>query len=90
MTRYYIANPKAERGFDEVTEAEWLAIIGDDEHGGYAGQVYRGEITINEVPEEARETVATIVANRIERYGEYAEQDISADELGEMVEEAIR
>lgn len=89
MTRYYISNPNAERGFDELTEAEWLAIIGNEPERSYAAKVYRGAMTIDDVPEENREAVAEIVENKTAKWGEYSAQEISSDELGAMVEEAL-
>ena len=72
--RYYISNPNSENGFDEVTETEFFAVIGDEEHKPYVSKVYYGELTIDDVPEEKREVVASIVTNRITRFGEYNNQ----------------
>lgn len=76
MTRYYITDPTAERGFVELTESEWFALIGDDTTRPYAGKLYRGEITIEEVPEELREAVQSVVDTKIARWGLYKERDI--------------
>lgn len=75
MTRYYISNPNNEKGFDEVTQAEFFAVIGDETHRPYASKVYRGEMLLEDVPEEYRATVATIVANRIAKFGQYKKTD---------------
>lgn len=80
MTRYYINDPTAPKGFVELTEEEWLAIIGDETTRPYAYQVYRGEITIEDVPEDLRETVQSVVDNKIARWGLYSERDIPSDE----------
>ena len=90
MTRYYISNPEAEKGFEELTEAEWLGLFGEGENRTYANQVYRGEISIYDVPEENRATVETIVANKIAKFGKYSERTISDTEalniiIGETV-----
>lgn len=89
MKHYYISNPNAEKGFEEITESEWNAIIGDEITRPYTGKVYRGEMTLDEVPEEVRESVATIVANRMARWGEYHGQEVPAEELKDMIEEAL-
>ena len=85
MTRYYITDPTAERGFVELTETEWFALIGDDTTRPYATQVYRGEITINEVPEELRETVQSIVDTKIARWGLYSERNINDSEALDII-----
>ena len=89
MKHYYISNPKAERGFDEITEAEWNAIIGQPPVSGYANRVYRGSMTIDEVAEEHRAEVETIVANKIAKWGEYKDQAVSASELQNLIEEVL-
>jgi hypothetical protein len=76
MTRYYLFNFNNENGFDEVTQAEFFAFAGDETHRPYADKVYSGKILIEDVPEEYRATVATIVANRTIRLGQYKEADI--------------
>lgn len=80
MTRYYITEPTAERGFVELTETEWFALIGDDTTRPYAGKLYRGEITIEEVPEDLREAVQSVVDTRIARWGLYEERNLSDTE----------
>lgn len=85
MTRYYISDPTAERGFVELTESEWFAIIGDEMTRPYASQLYRGDITIEDVPEELREVVQSVVDNKIERWGLYSERNISDTEALNIV-----
>lgn len=85
MTRYYIFDPTAERGFVELTESEWLAIIGDDTTRPYASQLYRGDITIEDVPEDLRESVQSVVDNKIARWGLYSERNISDTEALNIV-----
>lgn len=85
MTRYYITDPTAERGFVELTETEWFALMGDNTTRPYATQVYRGEITINEVPEELRETVQSIVDTKIARWGLYEERNLPDSEALDII-----
>lgn len=73
----------------EVSEAEYLALVGNKIHSPYATKVYTGKITLDDVPEEYRETVNAIVQKRIEFYGAYEDHDISANELKTMIEEVI-
>ena len=89
MKHYYLSNPNSPKGFDEVTEAEFLAIVGDDTIRPYATPVYRGELSIEEVPEDIREAVQAVVDAKIARFGEYNKQDVPANELKSMIEEAI-
>lgn len=80
MARYYISDPTAERGFVELTESEWYAIVGTDETRPYTGKVYRGEMTMDDVPEELREEVAAVVAEKVKRWGLYAERELQPQE----------
>ena len=89
MKHYYITNPNLPRGFDEVTESEFLAFVGDESTRPYAGKVYRGELLIEEVPEELRDAVQSVVDAKIARLGVYVEQDVPANELKTMIEEAL-
>lgn len=89
MKHYYITDPSAEKGFVEVTEEEFNAIIGTEETRPYASKVYRGELSIEEVPEELREAVQSVVDAKIARWGEYNKQNISAEELNNMIMEVL-
>lgn len=80
MTRYYIADNTAPRGFVELTESEWYALMGDETTSPYDGKVYRGEIAMEEVPEDIREAVAAVVAAKVERWGLYTERELTARE----------
>lgn len=64
MKHYYITDPSAEKGFVEVSEEEFRAVVGDETTRPYANKVYRGEITIEEVPEELREAVQAVVEEK--------------------------
>ena len=83
--KYYIYNEKSESGFDECTEEEWLAVFGDKEHRKYASQVYRGEISIDDVPEDKRQTVSDIVKNKIARWGAFDNREISDSEALDII-----
>ena len=80
MTRYYITDPTAPKGFVELTETEWLSLFGTDETRPYASRVYRGEITLDDVPEDIREEVEAVVATKAARWGLYSEREISDKE----------
>lgn len=80
MTRYYISDPTAPKGFVELTESEWLALMGTEETRPYANKVYRGEMTIDEVPEELQEAVSSVVATKVDRFGLYEERELPASE----------
>lgn len=77
---YYITDPTDPRGFVELTEAEWYALIGTEETRPYANKVYRGELSIEEVPEELQEAVQAVVDTKIARWGLYSERELPANE----------
>lgn len=89
MKHYYLSDPTADKGFVEVTETEFNAIVGTEETGPYANQVYRNELSINEVPEDLREAVQAVVDAKIARWGEYNKQEVSSEELKSLVEEVL-
>lgn len=80
MKHYYITDPSAEKGFVEVSEEEFRAVVGDETTRPYANKVYRGEMTMDEVPEELREAVQAVVDAKVSRFGLYAERDLNAQE----------
>lgn len=80
MERYYINDLAAECGFVELTETEWLALMGDETTRPYATKVYRGEMPIDEVPADLRDAVQAVVDTKVARFGLYSERRISADE----------
>lgn len=85
--RYYIS-ANNERGFEELTESEFYAIMGDETTRPYASKVYRGELSIDEVPDDVKEAVQTVVNAKITKFGEYNKQEITAEEFKKMIEEA--
>ena len=89
MKHYYITDPSAEKGFVEVIEEEFNAIIGTEETRPYASKVYRGELSIEDVPEELQEAVQAVVDAKNARLGEYNKQEIPASELNNMIEEVL-
>ena len=80
MAHYYIADNTQPKGFVEVTEAEFYALIGTEETRPYANRVYRGELSIDEVPEELRAEVQTVVDTKIARWGTYETREITDSE----------
>lgn len=66
--KYYVT---INQRLTEVTESEFKWLHGGKTVHPYASKVYRGEMTIDEVPEELREEVQTVVDRRIERLGKY-------------------
>lgn len=79
MKKYYIGNV-------EVSEADAQTLVGNDTTRPYIRKVYRGEITIDDVPEELRDAVTASVEARIARDGEYGTHEISAAALKSMIE----
>lgn len=77
---YYIADSAQPRGFVEVSEEEFTAVIGDDTTRQYAGKVYSGVMSIDEVPEDLRAAVAAVVAARTERFGAWSERELTPQE----------
>lgn len=80
MTRYYIADKNDPRGYVELSAEEWAEFMGDDTTRPYAAKVYCDEISIEDVPEELRETVQALVNKKVERWGLYSERDIPSDD----------
>lgn len=79
MTRYYIS-VNNDKGFEEISEAEFVSLFGDETTRPYAGKVYKGTLSIEEVPEELREAVQAVVNTKIERWGTYESRDIPDSE----------
>lgn len=74
MTRYYITDPNnKDQGLIEVTEKDFIKFIGTEETRLYASQVYRKEISIEDVPVELQGQVQTVLDYKIAHCGEYDE-----------------
>lgn len=71
----------------EITEAEYNALLSEiREKATLVNRLYTGEITIADVPTDWREEIQRRVNERIAAEGEAAQQDISGDELLNMIE----
>lgn len=73
-------------GQESLTEAEYLALFGNDTQRPYADQLYRGDITLADVPEDLQESVQTIVNNRIARWGLWRNLPASPHEVTALAE----
>lgn len=78
---FYIFGGELEKGFAEVTESEFLAVVGNEEQRVYTTALYRDKIMVGDVPEDMREAVINIVAARVERFGEYVPYDSESLEI---------
>ena len=73
-------------GGTEITEAEYNALLTEiREKASLVNQLYNGEITIDNVPTDWQEEIQRRVNERIAAEGEAARQDISGDELMNMI-----
>ena len=69
-------------GGTEITESEYNALISEiREKASIVNQLYNGEITIDDVPEGWQEEIQRRVDERIAAEGIAEEQDISAEEV---------
>ncbi len=82
---YYIFDRSQPRGFVEITETEFLALTGDDITRPYANKVYRGEMSIDDVPEDLRESTAAVVAAKTERFGTWSERELTPQEALDII-----
>ena len=80
MRHYYIVDNTKSKALEEITEAEWFALIGDETTRPYASKVYKGELSIDEVPEDLRESVQAVVNTKIARWGAYESRNIPDSE----------
>ena len=70
----------------EITEPEYNAILSEiREKASLVDKLYSGEITIDEVPADWREEIQRRVDERIAAEGSAEEQDISAEEVLEIL-----
>ena len=66
----------------EITEAEYNTLLAEiREKAALVEQLYNGEITIDDVPTEWQEEIQRRVNERIAAEGAAAEQDLSAEEV---------
>ena len=73
-------------GSTEITESEYNAILSEiREKAALVDKLYRGEITIADVPEAWREEIQRRVDERIADEGSAEEQDISSEEALEIL-----
>lgn len=71
----------------EITEAEYNRLLAEiREKAALVDKLYSGEITIDDVPTEWREEIQRRVNERVAAEGEAAQQEISGDELLNMIE----
>lgn len=89
MKHYYLTDPSSDKGFVEVSEEEFNVFVGTEETRPYTTKVYRGVISIEDVPEDLRGAVQTVVDAKIARWGEYNKQEINSNELQKMIEEVL-
>lgn len=74
----------------EITEEEYNRLLSEiREKAALVNQLYNGEITIEDVPEEWQEEIQRRVDERIAAEGEAEEQPISSDEFYSMLEEVL-
>lgn len=74
-------------GGTEITKAKYNALLAEiREKAALVNQLYSGEITIDDVPEAWRDEIQRRVNERIAAEGEAAQQEISGDELLNMIE----
>jgi hypothetical protein len=85
MSKYYIINPVLKR-FEKITEEEHIGLFGTTEVCGYVNDVYTGRIPLENVPEDLRMTVETVVNNRIAKWGKYEDQEVDERTLKTMIE----
>ena len=74
----------------EITESEYNALLTEiREKAAIVDKLYSGKITIDDVPTEWQEEIQRRVNERIAADGEAAQQEISGDELLNMIEEVL-
>lgn len=84
MKKYYL---KTKNGTKEETSYEnWISLIGEKQDRPYINKVYKNLISIEDVPEDRRAQVQSVVNNKISRYGEYQSQVIPPNELKNLVD----
>lgn len=79
MAKFYL-------GTEQVSENEFYSIMGTEEIRPYISKVYCNEMSIEEVPENIRESVATAVEKRKAKWGKYEDREIDERTLKTMLE----
>ena len=70
----------------EITESEYNALLSKiREKADLVDKLYRGEITLDDVPTDWREEIQRRVDERIAADGEADQQDISAEEALDII-----
>lgn len=73
-------------GGTEITESEYNRLLSEiREKASIVNQLYNGEITISDVPEDWREEIQRRVEERIAAEGAAEEQDIPAEEALDII-----
>lgn len=70
MARYRVTDKTGTRV--DVTQEQYLQIVGDASTRAYVAKVYRGEMAVEDVPADLRDAVEGVVEARTEFSGEYA------------------
>lgn len=77
-------------GGTEITEAEYNDLLAEiREKADLVNKLYSGEITIDAVPVDWQEEIQRRVDERVAAEGESARQEISGNELLNMIEEVL-
>ena len=77
-------------GGTEITEAEYNDLLAEiREKADLVNKLYSGEITIDAVPVDWKEEIQRRVDERVAAEGEAARQEISGNELLNMIEEVL-
>lgn len=84
--KYFV---KKEDTVVELTSQDWFLLMGTNETRMYVEAVYKNTMTLEEVPEELRQSVVESVEKRKEWFGIYEDQTISNTELRKMLEEVL-
>ena len=85
MNYYYIPS-STDQGYVQIAESEFLGIVAEKQRKNYANKVYYGKIELDSIPEEHREAVQTLVAERVAKHGRFEDKRISPFEVRQFVE----
>lgn len=88
MKTYYIPTNNWTE-YETMTEDVYLSVVGNEKQAPYASKLYHKEITAEDIPDELRESVVQIVANKVKQWGEYADRIVPSEELRIMIETTI-